>query len=304
MIPRGYLYVIGCACSFGIITTLGKLTYDEGASPPTVVFFRLLTGSLSMGILSAWSHRKNLPSINSRPESSSTLHLPVLIVVTGISIAVMSLGYLGSVNYIPVSLSVLLFFTFPFWVLLINYFIYGVVPTRLKFLAFIIAFFGLALTLGPTWQDLDWRGIVLVLTGALGSAGMIIGGAKSSHLISMRNLVFFSNTVSVVFVGIILLLSDTFSLPQTPLGWVGIASICILFVLGQLFLFAATRHIGSAQTSIMLYLEPFVSIGAAMILLGERMEHSQCLGVLVVISALFLASDLTHKFSFDSKNNL
>ena len=298
MIPRGYLYVIGCACSFGIITTLAKITYDEGASPSTVVFFRLLAGSLLMGILSAWSRRKNLLSRKSKPEFSNTWHLRVLIVLTGISIAVMSLGYLGSVKYIPVSLSVLLFFTFPFWVLLLNYFIDGEVPGRLKLLAFVIAFFGLALTLGPNWEVLDWRGISLVLAGALGASGMIIGGAKSVQLISMRNLVFFSNTVGAVLVGIILLLTDTFSLSQTPLGWAGITSICILFVIGQLFLFAATRHIGSAQTSIMLNLEPFVSIGAAMLLLGERLELSQSLGVLVVIIALFLASDLTRKFNF------
>jgi len=302
MIPRGYLYVIGCASSFGIITTLAKITYDEGASPPTVVFFRLLAGSLLMGIMSAWSHRKNLRSGKSKPESSNTWRLRVLIIVTGISIAVMSLGYLGSVKYIPVSLSVLLFFTFPFWVLLLNYFIDGEVPERLKLIAFVIAFFGLALTLGPTWQVLDWRGIALVLAGALGSAGMIIGGAKSVQLISMSNLVFFSNTVGAVLVGIILLLTDTFSLSQTPLGWAGIASICVLFVLGQLSLFAATRHIGSAQTSIMLNLEPFISIGAAMLLLGERLQLSQSLGVLVVISALFMASGLTRKFSISSKS--
>ena len=302
MIPRGYLYVFGCASSFGIITTLAKITYDEGASPPTVVFFRLLAGSILMGIMSAWSHRKNLLSGKSKPESSNTWRLRVLIIVTGISIAVMSLGYLGSVKYIPVSLSVLLFFTFPFWVLLLNYFIDGEVPERLKLIAFVIAFFGLALTLGPTWQVLDWRGIALVLAGALGSAGMIIGGAKSVQLISMSNLVFFSNTVGAVLVGIILLLTDTFSLSQTPLGWAGIASICVLFVLGQLSLFAATRHIGSAQTSIMLNLEPFISIGAAMLLLGERLQLSQSLGVLVVISALFMASGLTRKFSKSSKN--
>ena len=38
--------------------------------------------------------------------------LPVLVVA--ISVAVMGLGYLGSRYFIPVSLSALLFFTFPF----------------------------------------------------------------------------------------------------------------------------------------------------------------------------------------------
>ena len=303
MIPRGYLYVIGCACSFGFITTLAKLTYEEGASPTTVVFFRLLAGSLLMGILSAWSHRKNLFSRNSKPKLSSPWKIKILIVVTGISIAVMSLGYLGSVKFIPVSLSVLLFFTFPFWILLINFIIDREVPARLKIMAFVLAFFGLALTLGPTWEDLDWRGIALVLVGAVAAAGMIIGGAKSVQLISMRDLVFFSNTVGAVFVGVILLVIDTFTLSHTPWGWAGIAAICILFIFGQLLLFAATRHIGSTQTSIMLNLEPFVSIGAAVLLLGEHLELTQSLGVLVVIIALFLASDAPRKFSFATKNN-
>jgi len=52
----------------------------------------------------------------------------------------------------------------------------------------------------------------------------------------------------------------------------------------------------------MLNLEPFISISAAMLLLGERLELSQSLGALVVIIGLFLASDLTRKFSINSKN--
>jgi drug/metabolite transporter (DMT)-like permease len=52
----------------------------------------------------------------------------------------------------------------------------------------------------------------------------------------------------------------------------------------------------------MLNLEPFISIGAAMLLLGERLQLSQSLGVLVVISALFMASGLTRKFSISSKS--
>mgnify|MGYP003313064757 CR=1 FL=1 len=41
MIPKGYLYVICCACSFGFIPTLAKLTYNEGASLELVAFFRI-----------------------------------------------------------------------------------------------------------------------------------------------------------------------------------------------------------------------------------------------------------------------
>ena len=269
-----------------------------------MVFFRLLSGSLLMGVLSAWTHRKKLHPAKIKPKVSNTWTVAVLVGVTGISISVMSLGYLGSVKYIPVSLSVLLFFTFPFWVLLINYLIYREVPSRLKLTSFVLAFFGLSLILEIGREVLDWRGIALVMGGSLGASGMLIGGAKTVQLISLRDFVFLSNTVGAIIVGIFLFFTDTFSLSQTMWGWSGIAAICILFVIGQLFLFAGTRRIGTAQTCIMLNLEPFVYIGAAVVLLGERLELSQSVGVLVVISALFMASDAANRFSVAAKNNL
>jgi drug/metabolite transporter (DMT)-like permease len=215
----------------------------------------------------------------------------------------MSLGYLSSVKYIPVSLSVLLFFTFPFWVLILNYFIDGVVVSRLNILSFVLAFFGLAICLGPSWEVLDWRGIALVLGGSLCSAGMIIGASKATKLVSMTDLVFLSNTVGVIFVGLLLYLTDSFSLSHTIDGWSGIAVICILFIIGQLSLFAATKSIGSTQTSLILNIEPLVSIGAAIFLLGENLVFSQSLGVAVILLALILPSVPLGRLSFKSSKN-
>ena len=303
MIQRGYYYVAGCAFSFGLITTIAKLTYDEGASPQTVVFFRILAGSLMMGVWSVMSHRKNLKKIILKSPRFSNLPLACLVFVIGFCIAGMSLGYLSSVKYIPVSLSVLLFFTFPFWVLILNYFIDGVVVSRLNFLSFVLAFFGLAICLGPSWEVLDWRGIALVLGGALCSAGMIIGASKATKLVSMTDLVFLSNTVGVIFVGLLLYLTDSFSLNQTIDGWSGIAVICVLFIIGQLSLFAAAKSIGSTQTSLILNIEPLVSIGAAIFLLGENLVFSQSLGVAVILLALILPSVPLGRLSFKSSKN-
>ena len=303
MIQRGYFYVAGCAFSFGLITTIAKLTYDEGASPQTVVFFRILAGSIMMGVWSVMSHRKNLKKIILKSPPFSNLPLAFLVFEIGFCIAGMSLGYLSSVKYIPVSLSVLLFFTFPFWVLILNYFIDGTVVSRLNFLSFVLAFFGLAICLGPSWEVLDWRGIALVLGGALCSAGMIFGASKATKLVSMTDLVFLSNTVGVIFVGLILYLTDSFSLSQTIDGWSGIAVICILFIIGQLSLFAATKSIGSTQTSLILNIEPLVSIGAAILLLGENLVFSQSLGIAVILLALTLPSVPLGGLSFKSSKN-
>jgi len=297
MIPKGYLYVFGCASTFGLITTLAKLTYDEGESPETVVFFRILAGSLLMGICSAYAHRKNLKHVIRKSLKKSNLPVAVLVFVIGSCIAGMSLGYLSSVKYIPVSLSVLLFFTFPFWVLLLNFLIHGIVVNRLKLFSFVLAFAGLSLCLGPAWDLLKWQGIAMVLGGSLCSAGMIVGASKVTQNIPMFDLVFLSNTIGALIVGIILYFTDSFSLNQTFWGWTGIVVICILFVIGQLSLFAATKSIGSAETSLMLNIEPLISILAAIILLGERLVLFQYMGVVIIFVALIMTGT-RHKVFF------
>ena len=79
--------------------------------------------------------------------------------------------------------------------------------------------------------------------------------------------------------------------------------ICVLFVIGQLFLFAATINIGSAQTSVLLNLELLVSIAAAMLLLGERLQPAQSAGVIVVLMALFLATNSKKILVFNRKTD-
>ena len=291
MIPRGYFYLISCAFSFGLITTLAKISYDEGATPHTVVFFRILSTSILMGLWSFWTGSKIQSGKKSKEQVVPRLPLQLKIVVTGICISVMSLGYLGSVKYIPVSLSVLLFFTFPFWVLIINYIIDREIPKLHKLFAFIVAFFGLALSLGPTWEVLDLLGIVLVLCGSVASAGFIVAGSKAVHLIATPVFLFYSNTLAVFLVGAVMIYSETFSISLTILGWTGIGAVCLLFTIGQFFLFTGTKHTGSAQASLILNVEPLISIVAAIILLGEQLAMPQYIGVAVVITALFLAGD-------------
>ena len=282
--------MICCACSFGFITTLAKISFNEGATPHTVVFFRILSTSILMGIWSFWTGRKLQSGEKNKDQVPSRLPLPLIILVTGICISVMSLGYLGSVKYIPVSLSVLLF-TFPFWVLIINYIIDREIPKLHKFFAFIVAFFGLALSLGPTWEVLDLLGIVLVLCGSVASAGYIVAGTKAVQMIATPVLLFYSNTLAVFLVGAVMFYYETFSISHTILGWTGIGAVCFLFTIGQFFLFTGTKHTGSAQASLILNVEPLISIGAAIILLGEQLAMPQYIGVAVVITALFLAGD-------------
>tara|TARA_B100000686_G_C16208128_1_gene674023 strand:- start:43 stop:387 length:345 start_codon:yes stop_codon:yes gene_type:complete len=112
----------------------------------------------------------------------------------------------------------------------------------------------------------------------------------------MSDLIFFSNTIGAMILGISLFLYDHFTLSYSFEGWLGIILICILFNIGQLSLFAATKKIGSVQTSVMLNIEPIITIYSAIILLGEKLLFSQILGVAIILIALFLANFELKKF--------
>ena len=93
-----------------------------------------------------------------------------------------SLGYQGSVAFIPVSLAALVFYTFPLLV--------GAVcgrgrtrsHDRRQGAALLAAFLGLALALGPEFGALDWRGIALALLAAVGMGlTMTFGGAATRN---------------------------------------------------------------------------------------------------------------------------
>ena len=296
MISRGYLYVICCASSFGIIPTIAKITYDDGTSLEMVVFFRILAGSIFMGVWSAWKVKGKFLEKKMKIFREKNRSISFLFFIVGICVVGMGLGYIGSYKFIPVSLSVLLFFTFPFWVLLLNFFIEGKSIKPLKLIAFILAFFGLSICLGPNWNSLDIRGILLVLLGSFCSAGMIVGALKATKIISMSDLIFFSNTIGAMILGIFLFIYGHFTVSYSLGGWLGIILICILFNIGQLSLFAATKNIGSAQTSIMLNIEPIITISSAIVMLGEKLLLSQILGVAIILTALFLANFELNKF--------
>ena len=296
MISRGYFYVICCASSFGIIPTLAKITYDDGTSLEMVVFFRILAGSIFMGVWSAWEVKGKFFSKKMKIFREKNRSISFLVFIVGICVVGMGLGYIGSYKFIPVSLSVLLFFTFPFWVLLLNFFLDGKSIKPSKLIAFILAFFGLSICLGPNWNSLDIRGIFLVLFGSFCSAGMIVGASKATKIISMSDLIFFSNTIGAMILGIFLFIYGNFTLSYSLGVWFGIILICILFNIGQLSLFAATKKIGPAQTSIMLNIEPIITISSAIILLGEKLLLSQILGVAIILTALFLTNFELNKF--------
>ena len=279
----GSFCALATAVSFGLNPPLARLAYDGGSNPATVVLLRTL-----FGVLAAWALAKIL-------RKSLTLPRRALLPTLGVSFSLfaMSLCYLGSVLFIPVSLAGLLFYTFPLMVAA-----YVSIRGRAKLgwvraAAFGAAFCGLVLALGSEINNLDWRGIILALSAAGSMATLLVLISRAPVAINTVALSFYSNLGSIPFLVVAVLTMGGLSLPTEETGWLGLSGACVTYAVAVLIYYAAVRLAGPLRTALLLNLEPLITIGAAVILLGESLTPVQSLGVAMVICALVASESQT-----------
>lgn len=280
----GAALALAAACAFGAITTLAALSYTQGATPATVVTLRFTLGTLAFAALClAWRRPLLLP----RGERTAGW-------LTGLFWFLASAGYLGSVDFIPVSLAALIFFTFPILTALGEAALERRRPRPAELALLLLAFAGLALSIGPSFRSLDPRGLALVAGGAACAAGLFL---------SMRSVVVRHDPITVLVAlnlsasllsGLALLTVGGWALPRLEgagawTGWTALSVATLAYFLAIFLQSGSVRHAGPSRSALFFNLEPVVSILAAALLLGERLSLQQAAGAALVLAALLLA---------------
>lgn len=268
--------VILGATTFGLVTTQSRLAYDGGSNTLTVVLVRATAFTLLFGAFLLFRGQRARLTWSG---FIATLWMAALLLV-------MSAGYLGAVAYIPVSLAALIFYTFPFYVAILASLTGREPMTRIKAAALVVAFAGLALALGPSFDVLNWRGIVCGVAGALGMGITVtFGGAvMRQHDALVVNTC--TNAWAALGLGAYMVATGGFVLPATSLGWFGIvgATLCYLVAFSTWLL--SLRLVDPIRVAILFNIEPVVTITAAWLVLGERLGPLQLLGGAIVIAAI------------------
>jgi drug/metabolite transporter (DMT)-like permease len=205
---------------------------------------------------------------------------------------VMSIGYLGSVAYIPVSLAAIIFYLFPFYVAVLSSLLGRDPLTPGKGVALVAAFVGLALALGPGFDDLDWRGIAGALAAAAAFGTVIVFSGPIMRDQDIVAINWFTNLWMAILLGGYLALAGGLAWPDTDLGALGLAGGTIFYIIGFSAWLLGLTMVAPIRAAILLNLEPLVSIGAAWLLLGERLSAAQGIGVALVIAAVMAVAVL------------
>ena len=131
-------------------------------------------------------------------------------------------------------------------------------------------------------------GFFLALLASFGASIILITNdylSKHFHAIIINTFINF--TCCLIF-SIIIFSSLEVNLPQSSVGWICIIFSAVFYSIALFFQLGAVEKIGSAPTSLLLYIEPIVAIISAIILLGESLTYVQIIGTSVVLLSLIV----------------
>ena len=291
----GLLLMLAATTMLGLFPSGARLAYDGGGSPETLSVLRHIASFTFVGLLLAARRRGGGAGVPRLPA-------PAMLGAAGLGIVLAFFGwaYFAALHYIPVSLAVLLLYTFPAQVVAMTAILGMERLTRWRGLAFAIAFAGVALAVGDGAESLDWRGVGLglaagsglALTTVLGSRMMSSGHDEMAILLPRA-------AVAAALPAAAVLAGPGFAWPTGAVPWAGYLFAGAAAGLGLLLYFLALPLIGPLRVSLLSNLEPVIAILAAIVILGERPAPGQFAGMAMVLGAIGLLYAADYRYRAD-----
>ena len=270
------------AVAFSSNVTLSKLAYDFGTNLHALNLIRA-TVFLGCLLVAVWLSGSRV-SIK-RTELYRCLALGVLLCVEMYLL-------LASILFIPVALTILVFYTYPIMIALwtwrtgrrhFSYFGLGVMA---------LAFIGLIITLtGSDRLLVGWdgrNGIALAFIAAICLAAILLLServlARQPAKIMMLYMLFGATAV----VGFVSLFIAELTWPASLQGWLALCGSAALYVVATMLLFKAVDLVGSLQTAIIDNTSPVWAMILGVIVLGQWLTAQQVMGASVTVAAVML----------------
>lgn len=288
-ILRGVLLALMAAAIYAIVPNFVRLAFLNGVPALETVSFRTIAVALVLGIIAVLTRQSFKVPWAAWPSLVGQTCATLLV----------SVCYLASLQFIPVTLSVVIFYTFPLIILVGAPFIEGHVPNLARTGVAVLGFAGLWVALAPDFGQLPLFGLVLAFLGAIGCAMQFFTGrVLSRHMPSAA----FGSLVHVMLIPVIVplaygLTGGSFALlgsaPVGPYALIAVAGACLAYVSGYFLHMSSVRAAPASVVAPFFNFEPLVTTTIAFLLLKETLTQNQMLGGAMVFAALLLGSLFT-----------
>lgn len=284
----GIASALAAAAVYGFIPNLVRAAFVNGVPPVESTFVRTAIIGVAMAIIAIL---RSQPLAVPRAAYASFAGQAVATLI-------ISVGYLASVQFIPVGLAVIIFFTFPVLIMLSAPMVEGHSPGIARIGVGLFAFAGLGVAIGPSFENVDLRGLGLAAMAAAACVLQFYSGRSLSR--HMRPIVF-GGLVHLVILPLAFLVALAVSggtlrvFPGGTASGLGLAfmsAVGILYVAGYFFHMQSLRFAQASTVAPYFNLEPIMATAVAAAWLNERMTLNQYAGGAMVLAALIAAGFL------------
>lgn len=275
----GVLFVMLSGLFFGLIGYFGISAMNANLSVYTMLMWRFLVSSLFIFIVI-------IPQIQ-----LLTVHKTSLIIVFFYGMVFYSttaIFYFLASIHLGSGLAMVIFFTYPAFVMLINMLVYRIKIGRLYLLALAIITFGMILLMDSGLGKLNLQGILFSLLSAVLYAIYVVVSKKSPVSPLPSTLALTLGCVVTCFIAA--WIDNSLKFPVETNVWINIGGIGIICTaLPIFFLLKGLKYLSATQASILSVLEPVFVVIFGIILLDEHIGFSQSIGVTALLCGALLS---------------
>ncbi len=280
---KGGILVAFGASSYGVLTTFVKMAYEEGFTIFEVTFAQVFLGFLGLVLLNLFRKKKPVTQ-QKKATKKNILHLAL----AGTSLGLTSTFYYLAVQYISVSVGIVLLMQSVWMGVVADSVLNKQRPGKLKILAVFIVIIGTLLATNVLFENIevDLRGIGFGLLAATSyTVTIYTSNSVALHLPSIKRSKW-------MLLGALIIVS-ILALPTLIAGmdfsvfykW-GIILALFGTILPPLFLTTGMPKLNVGLGAIITSIELPVAVSMAYFLLGERVNIYQWLGIILILTAI------------------
>lgn len=266
---------IAAGLALGISDVLTKVALVSGADVLTILSFRSVVG---LAFVATWLR------IGSKPSADRRVRLISLGI--GVLFTVLIFCLFKAIDEIDVATAILVYFTYPLLTGLAAA-AAGIEPLRPRgLLCAAVALGGLAITIGAHPSGLVFVGVAYALGAAFCRTGVLLITRAFLVGADARLTTWYSILSSTALFVAASLAEETWTPPQTSLGWISLVAMSLASTAAILFIFVSTLRVGPFRTALIMNLEPLTTTILSALLLGEIFTPIQGVGSAVMLGAL------------------
>lgn len=275
---KGSLYAILSGFLYGFIGYFGINAINGNISASNMIFWRFLIASLLILLLV-------IPQLKRTTDSFKEIRAAFFsgVLFYGLS----TLIYFYSSLYIGSGLAMVIFFTYPVIVLLLNYFLYGQRIPPVYYFATGIILVGMVMLTNLDQMAFNLWGILLAVISAFFYACYMVASKNNKVSPTMSTLMVSLGCMVPSFAAT--MATNTFVVPNTLSLWINLFGIAVVAtVVPILLLLHSLKYISSEKASILSVLEPVFVVIFGVILLHEELRIINAVGIILILSGALL----------------